>query len=43
MFVEGAGVGGFSEGSIGIFQGAKTYLKQDEFGMDRRTKSRSAG
>ncbi len=43
VFVEGAGVGGFSEGSIGIFQGAKTYLKQDEFGMDRRTKSRSAG
>jgi len=30
-------------GSIGIFQGSKTILLQDEFGMDRKTESRSAG
>lgn len=41
IFTEG--VGAFSAGSIGVFQGAKTYLMQDEFGMDRKTESRSAG
>lgn len=30
-------------GSIGVFQGSKTILLQDEFGMDRKTESRSAG
>ena len=30
-------------GSIGIFQGSKTILLQDEYGMDRKTESRSAG
>lgn len=51
VFVEGGGegVGGgqhaavFQEGSIGIFQGAKTYLYQDEFGMDKKTSTRAAG
>ncbi len=41
VFVEG--VAAFSEGSIGVFQGTKTYLMQDKFGMDRRTETRSAG
>lgn len=49
VFVEGGGEGekinaaAFSFGSIGIFQGAKTYVLQDQHGMDRRTESRSAG
>lgn len=51
VFVEGGGsslsgnhhAAAFSEGSIGIFQGAKTYLVQDQYGMDRKTQSRSAG
>lgn len=51
VFVEGGGTSlkgthhaaAFTEGSIGIFQGAKTYLIQDEYGMDRKTESRSAG
>lgn len=33
----------FSYGSVGIFQGAKTYVLQDKYGMDRKTKSRAAG
>lgn len=41
IFVEG--IAAFSAGSVGVFQGAKTYLMQDEFGMDRKTESRSAG
>ncbi|MBI4990806.1 tryptophan synthase subunit beta [Candidatus Gottesmanbacteria bacterium] len=43
IFVEGKEAAGFKNGSKGIFQGAKTYLFQDEFGMDRRTSSRAAG
>jgi tryptophan synthase beta chain len=51
VFVEGGGenlkggkhAAAFHEGSVGIFQGAKTYLIQDEHGMDRKTESRSAG
>lgn len=49
VFVEGGGEGekinaaAFSFGSVGIFQGAKTYVLQDKYGMDRRTQSRSAG
>lgn len=33
----------FTYGSIGVFQGAKTMLLQDQWGMDRKTESRSAG
>lgn len=33
----------FTYGSIGVFQGSKTYVLQDEYGMDRKTESRSAG
>ncbi|MBI2617722.1 tryptophan synthase subunit beta [Candidatus Gottesmanbacteria bacterium] len=51
VFVEGGGTSlkgthhaaAFKEGSVGIFQGAKTYLVQDDYGMDRKTESRSAG
>jgi len=51
IFVEGGGkslkenhhAAAFTEGSIGVFQGTKTYLVQDRYGMDRRTESRSAG
>lgn len=51
VFVEGGGKGfrgdhhaaAFHEGSVGIFQGAKTYLYQDGFGMDKRTSSRASG
>lgn len=43
VFVEGAEAAAFKNGSIGIFQGAKTYVLQDEFGMDRKTTSRAAG
>lgn len=51
MFVEGGGqslkgghhAAAFQEGSVGVFQGSKTYLIQDQWGMDRKTESRSAG
>ncbi len=51
VFVEGGGkslrgdhhAAALTEGSVGIFQGAKTYLVQDAYGMDRKTESRSAG
>lgn len=51
VFVEGGGenlkgghhAAAFQEGSIGVFQGTKTYLIQDQWGMDRKTESRSAG
>ncbi len=51
IFVEGGGrslkgnghSAAFCQGSIGIFQGSKTYLVQDRYGMDRKTESRSAG
>src|SRR5258706_1332055 len=51
VFVEGGGTSlkgthhaaAFTEGSIGIFQGTKTYLVQDKYGMDRKTESRSTG
>lgn len=43
VFVEGAESAALSKGSIGIFQGTKTYVLQDEFGMDRKTESRAAG
>ncbi len=49
IFVEGGGEGekinaaAFSFGSVGVFQGAKTYFLQDKYGMDRRTECRSAG
>lgn len=43
VFVEGAEAAAFKNGSIGIFQGAKTYVLQDECGMDRKTESRAAG
>lgn len=51
VFVEGGGTSfkgthhaaAFTEGSIGVFQGTKTYLVQDQYGMDRKTESRSAG
>ncbi len=42
-FVEGEESAAFKHGSIGIFQGTKTYVLQDEFGMDRKTTSRAAG
>lgn len=51
MFVEGGGqslkddhhAAAFTQGSVGVFQGTKTYLIQDKYGMDRKTESRSAG
>jgi tryptophan synthase beta chain len=51
VFVEGGGTSlkgthhaaAFTEGSVGIFQGTKTYLVQDKYGMDRKTESRSTG
>ena len=43
VFVEGAEAAAFKNGSVGIFQGTKTYVLQDEFGMDRKTTSRAAG
>lgn len=43
VFVEGAESAAFKNGSVGIFQGTKTYVLQDEFGMDRKTESRAAG
>ncbi len=51
IFVEGGGQGlkgerhaaAFSEGSVGVFQGAKTILLQDKYGNDNKTESRSAG
>src|SRR3989344_5701559 len=43
IFVEGAESAALTRGSIGIFQGTKTYVLQDEFGMDRKTESRAAG
>jgi len=43
IFVEGAESAGFAKGSVGIFQGIKTYVLQDKFGMDRKTTSRAAG
>lgn len=51
VFVEGGGTSlkgthhaaAFKQGSIGVFQGAKTYVIQNEYGMDRKTESRSAG
>lgn len=51
VFVEGGGkslkgghhAAAFTEGSVGVFQGTKTYLIQDKYGMDRKTESRSAG
>ncbi len=43
VFVEGEESAAFKYGSIGIFQGTKTYVLQDEYGMDRKTTSRAAG
>lgn len=43
IFTEGEESAAFKYGSIGIFQGTKTYVLQDEFGMDRMTQSRAAG
>ncbi|MBI4137228.1 tryptophan synthase subunit beta, partial [Candidatus Roizmanbacteria bacterium] len=51
VFVEGGGkslkgdhhAAAFTEGSVGVFQGTKTYFIQDQYGMDRKTESRSAG
>lgn len=43
VFVEGAEAAAFKNGSVGIFQGTKTYVLQDQFGMDRKTESRAAG
>lgn len=43
IFVEGEESAAFKFGSVGIFQGTKTYVLQDEFGMDRKTTSRAAG
>lgn len=51
IFVEGGGEGlkgeqhaaAFTEGSLGVFQGAKTIVLQDEYGNDTKTESRSAG
>ncbi len=42
-FIEGEESAAFKYGSIGVFQGTKTYVLQDEFGMDRKTTSRAAG
>ncbi|OGG19108.1 tryptophan synthase subunit beta [Candidatus Gottesmanbacteria bacterium RIFCSPHIGHO2_02_FULL_39_14] len=43
IFVEGAESAALTKGTVGIFQGTKTYVLQDEFGMDRKTESRAAG
>lgn len=43
VFVEGEESAAFKHGSVGIFQGTKTFVLQDEFGMDRKTESRAAG
>lgn len=43
IFVEGEESAAFKYGSVGIFQGTKTYVLQDKFGMDRKTTSRAAG
>lgn len=43
IFVEGEESAAFKYGSMGVFQGAKTCVLQDEFGMDRKTESRAAG
>ncbi|OGG19849.1 tryptophan synthase subunit beta [Candidatus Gottesmanbacteria bacterium RIFCSPHIGHO2_02_FULL_40_13] len=43
LFVEGEESAALKYGSKGIFQGTKTYVLQDEFGMDRKTTSRAAG
>lgn len=42
-FIEGEESAAFKYGSIGVFQGTKTYVLQDEFGMDKKTTSRAAG
>ncbi len=42
-FIEGEESAAFKYGSIGVFQGTKTYVLQDEYGMDRKTTSRAAG
>lgn len=43
LFVEGEESAAIKYGSVGIFQGTKTYVLQDEYGMDRKTTSRAAG
>src|SRR3989344_6382878 len=43
IFIEGAESAALTKGSTGIFQGTKTFVLQDEFGMDRKTESRAAG
>lgn len=43
LFVEGEESAAIKYGSVGIFQGTKTYVLQDEFGMDKKTTSRAAG
>lgn len=51
IFIEGGGAGltvshhaaVFQQGTIGVFQGTKTYGLFDQYGMDRKTESRSAG
>lgn len=43
IFVEGEESAAIKYGSVGIFQGTKTYVLQDEYGMDRKTTSRAAG
>src|SRR3989338_4325318 len=43
IFVEGAESAALTNGSVGVFQGAKTFVLQDEYGMDRKTTSRAAG
>jgi tryptophan synthase beta chain len=51
IFVEGGGknavdekhAAAFFKGSPGVFQGAMTYMLQDEFGMDSKTESRATG
>lgn len=43
IFIEGAESAALTGGSIGVFQGIKTYVLQDGFGMDRKTESRAAG
>jgi tryptophan synthase beta chain len=43
MFVEGKESAAFKNGSIGVFQGSKSFVLQDEYGMDRKTESRAAG
>lgn len=43
IFVEGEESAAYKYGTVGIFQGTRTYVLQDEFGMDRKTTSRAAG